>query len=239
MSKPTVMVIGGTRGTGKEVVKQLIQKGIPCIVGARTPSKAFSLFGDRVDIVPIDVTRTESLQQSLLPNLQALIYTVDITGGLGGRGFFASSSEIRKVVYQGLVNTVDVAKKQGFVNQFILLTTLGTRKPSWLIGLLDLIKPGILSACRDKVTYLENSGLPYTIIQAGLLHNWSTSPTALVIQQGEIKMSIKYQISRCHLAQVIVTSIANPDTYHKTFNVYGGKEKILNLDSIVTQFSVW
>ncbi len=84
-----ILVIGGTRGTGKTVVEQLIERGCSCTVLARNIAKAKGLFGDTVDIVYGDVTCPESLQTVLNSTFAAIIYTVDITDGLGGRGFAA------------------------------------------------------------------------------------------------------------------------------------------------------
>lgn len=39
-----VLVIGGTRGTGQQVVEQLIKQGCPCTVLARNVAKAQGLY---------------------------------------------------------------------------------------------------------------------------------------------------------------------------------------------------
>jgi uncharacterized protein YbjT (DUF2867 family) len=89
MSK-SILVIGGTRGTGKAVVEQSIALGYAVTVLARDTVKAQLLFGDAVDIVSGDVTAPTSLKTILSSAFDAVIYTVDITGGIGGRGFLAS-----------------------------------------------------------------------------------------------------------------------------------------------------
>jgi hypothetical protein len=228
----TVLVIGGTRGTGKAVVEQLIEQGRLCTVLARDIAKAKALFGDAVEIVYGDVTRSESLQTVLTSAFTAIIYTVDITGGVGGRGFFASRQRVNEVVYGGVVNTIDALKARGFNNQFILLTTLGLDKSSWIMMLLNQIKPGVIQASKDKSTYLMESGLPYTIVQAGALHNGAVSSKPLVVLQEAIPMQIDYRISRHHLAQVLISTVNNPMTINKIFNVYGGQEVQLSASSI-------
>ncbi len=223
MSK-SILVIGGTRGTGKAAIEQSIALGYSVTLMARDPDTAKSLFGDTVRIIYGDVTCPESLQTVVNPDFDAIIYTVDITGRVGGRGFFASRHNVRAIVYDGVVNTVDVAKDRGFQNQFILLTTLGLERSSLIMTVLDMIKPGVIQASRDKATHLIQSGLPYTIVQAGALHDRKVSREPLVISQGDIPMQLNYQMSRQHLAQVLVATVGNPLTIDKTFNVYGGQD---------------
>jgi NAD(P)-dependent dehydrogenase (short-subunit alcohol dehydrogenase family) len=234
MSNP-VLVIGGTRGTGKAVVAQLIEQGRPCTILARNVDKARALFGSAVDIVYGDVTLPESLQTVLTSEFSAIVYTVDITGGVGGRGFFASRQKINEVVCGGVVNTIDAIKIQGFKNQFILLTTLGLDKPSVIMALLNMIKPGVVQASKDKAAYLIQSGLPYTIIQAGALHDGTVSGNALALVSEELPMQMDYQISRHHLAQILVASISNPLAINKKFSVYGGQEIQLSSTNIDLQ----
>lgn len=236
--KQSVMVIGSTRGTGNLVVHQLISQGIPCIVMARNPSKARNLYPQAAKIIYGDVTQTDSLESALNCDLQALVYTVDVTGGLGGRGFFLPRKTIRDVVYQGVVNTVNAAKTTGKIKQFILLSTLGANNPSWLLKILDLIKPGAVAASQDKVEYLKRSGLNYTIVQAGILQNKPTTNRPLVINQKNIQMQLNTKISRANLAQVMVSCIGNTHTYNRSFNVYGGREVILNSTELQSQLSL-
>jgi nucleoside-diphosphate-sugar epimerase len=140
----TVLVIGWTRGTGRMVVEQSIAQGDSVTILARDISKAKTLFGDNIKIIYGDVTRPDSLKTIESADFDAIVYTVDITGGVGGRGFFASRQQIYKVVCGGVVNVVDALKVQNFKNQFILLTTLGLEKRSLIMNLLDIIKPGVV-----------------------------------------------------------------------------------------------
>jgi NAD(P)-dependent dehydrogenase (short-subunit alcohol dehydrogenase family) len=231
-----VLVIGGTRGTGKLVVEQLIKQGCPCTILARNVAKAQGLFGDAVNIVYGDVTSPDSLEKVLAPAaFAAIVYTVDITGGIGGRGFFADRQQVMDVVYGGVVNVVNALQAQDFNNQFVLLTTLGLEKPSLIMKLLNIIKPGVIQASQDKAAYLMKSGLPYTIVQAGALHDGAVSDTPLVLVQKEIPMQMNYRISRQHLAQVLVATINNSVAIGKVFSVYGGQESQLSTISINEQ----
>jgi NAD(P)-dependent dehydrogenase (short-subunit alcohol dehydrogenase family) len=235
MSK-SVLVIGGTRGTGKLAIDCAIAQGYSVTLLARDPAKAKVFFGDTVAIVNGDVTRPATLQTLEWSSFDAIIYTVDITGGIGGRGFFASRQNIYDIVCGGVINTINVAKEQGFQQQFILLTTLGLEKRSLIMNLLDTIKPGVVRASQDKAKYLVQSGLPYTIVQAGALHDRAISQTPLIILSGDLPMQLSYQISRHHLAQVLVATISNPATINQTFNVYGGQDVTLDPTNLDQQF---
>jgi NAD(P)H-binding len=143
---------------------------------------------------------------------------------------------VYEVVCNGVINVVKALKNQGFQNQFVLLTTLGLVKISPIMTLLNIIKPGVVQASQDKATYLMQSGLLYTIIQAGALHDRPVSNQPLVVKQGNIPMKINYQIGRQHLAQILVAAINHPLTINKTFNVYGGQTVPLSEADIDQQF---
>jgi NAD(P)H-binding len=230
-----ILVIGGTRGTGQAVVEQLIREGRSCTVLARNVAKAQKLFGDTVEIIYGDVTRPDTLKTVFTSAFAAIVYTVDITGGVGGRGFLLSRQRVSEVVYNGIANTVDAAQCHGFDRQFILLTTLGLEQLSPIMMLLNLIKPGVVEASQNKAACLIQSGLPYTIVQAGALHNGQDSGQPLVITQGNLPMRLNYRISRQHLARVLVATIDSPVTIGKTFNVYGGAEGQLTGTVIASQ----
>jgi nucleoside-diphosphate-sugar epimerase len=231
-----ILIIGGTRGTGKEVIEQAISQGDSVTVLARDPSKAKILFGDSLNILAGDVTDPKSLGKVLSADFDAIIYTVDITGGIGGRGFFASRQQIDRVVYGGVVNVVRALKDRGFNNQFIMLTTLGLENRSVIMNLLDIIKPGVVESSTSKATFLIQSGLPYTIVQAGALHNRTTSKEPLTISVGDIPMRLNYEISRHHLAQILLATIRHPLAIDKIFNVYGGRDLELSRSDLESAF---
>lgn len=230
-----IMVIGGTRGTGKLVLEKLISQNRPSVLLARNVEKSKTLFGDKIRILRGDVLQPESLRSAMDSPIGTIIYTVDITGGVGGRGIFSSKKKIREVVYGGVVNTVDAAKSKGFAGQFILLSTLGLHVSSFSMTILNLIKPGVSQASIDKTEYLKNSGINYTVVQAGALHDEQSSGTPLILTQKEIPMTMKRRISRNNLAQILIAAIGDKHLYNKVFSIYGGQEANLDLKVIKTQ----
>ena len=94
-------VIGCTRGTGLQIVRQLAARGARVRGIARDPVKARSLLPAGVNLRAGDVTDPASLRRAGLGECRAIFFAVDITGGIGGRGFFEPESRIREVTYQG------------------------------------------------------------------------------------------------------------------------------------------
>src|SRR6516225_1878126 len=106
-------VIGCTRGTRLQIARQLAERGAPVLGVARDPAKARDLLPAAVEIRAGDVTDPGSLRAAQLGACRAIFFAVDITGGIGGRGFFKPAGQIRAVTYEGLVNVVDAARAWG------------------------------------------------------------------------------------------------------------------------------
>ena len=122
-------VIGCTRGTGLQIARQLAERRTPVLGVARDPAKARNLLPAAVEIRAGDVTDPGSLRAAGLGACRAIFFAVDITGGVGGRGFFKPASQIRAVTYEGLVNVVDAAKAAAFTGRFRSPVRHGVRAP--------------------------------------------------------------------------------------------------------------
>ena len=94
-------VIGCTRGTGLQIARQLAERGAPVLGVARDPVKARNLLPAAVEIRAGDVTDPGSLRAARVGPCRAIFFAVDVTGGVGGRGFFKPASQIRAVTYEG------------------------------------------------------------------------------------------------------------------------------------------
>ena len=90
-------VIGCTRGTGLQIARQLAERRAPVLGVARDPVKARNLLPAAVEIRAGDVTDPGSLPAARLGACRAIFFAVDVTGGVGGRGFFKPASQIRAV----------------------------------------------------------------------------------------------------------------------------------------------
>lgn len=219
----TIAVIGATRGSGLQVMRQLIDAGRPAAAVVRDQEKGRDLFGDRASIVYGDVTRPESLVEAVDPDWAAIVFTVDITGGIGGRGLFASREKIRAVMYGGLVNTVEACKQRGFKGRLVLLSTIGLTQPSTGMAILNRVKPGLRDHSLDKGEYLKKSGLDYCIVRAGILNDKPGGTHALNITARDWPLEMRYRIGRTDLARVLLACASHPAASRRELSVFWGE----------------
>lgn len=223
MSEFKAAVVGSTRGTGLAIGKLLLSRGAHVVAVARDPSKAVREIGPGVEAVYGDVTKAETMDACLPAGLDAIFYTVDITGGIGGRGIFGKPEQIRAAVYGGVVHTVAAAQKAGFGGRFVLLNTIGLEIDSWLMKMLDGMKKGLKRASIDKNAYLRGSGLDYCIVHAGVLNNAPGGRKEIIIGNQEVKLTMGTQISRQDVARVMVACAWNKDMKNSSIHIYQGK----------------
>lgn len=218
----TIAIIGATRGTGLAAMRQLIAASQPATAVVRSIEKARGLFGDRAGVVYGDVTRPETLAQAIDPDWTGIVFTVDITGGIAGRGMFASREKIRAVMYGGLANTVEACKQRGFKGRLVLLSTIGLSLPSTGMKILNWVKPGLRDHSVDKAEYLKKSGLDWTVVRAGILNDKPAAGHALTITAQDRPLEMRYQIARADLARVMLASVTNPAAGKREFSVFWG-----------------
>lgn len=219
----TIAVIGATRGSGLQVMRQLIDAGRPAAAVVRDQEKGRDLFGDRASILYGDVTRPESLVEAVDPDWAAIVFTVDITGGIGGRGLFASREKIRAVMYGGLVNTVEACKQRGFKGRLVLLSTIGLTQPSTSMAILNRVKPGLRDHSLDKGQYLKKSALDYCIVRAGILNDKPGGTHALNITARDWPLEMRYRIGRTDLARVLLACASHPAASRRELSVFWGE----------------
>ncbi|WP_448505942.1 NAD(P)H-binding protein [Immundisolibacter sp.] len=219
----TIAVIGATRGTGLAAMQQLIGAGRPAAAVVRSVEKARGLFGDKATLVYGDVTRPETLAEAIDPEWAGIVFTVDITGGIAGRGMFASREKIRAVMYGGLVNTVEACRQRGFKGRLVLLSTIGLSIPSTGMKILNWVKPGLRDHSIDKAEYLKKSGLDWAVVRAGILNDKPAGQHALVITAQDRPLEMRYRIARADLARVMLACVTDPAASKREFSVFWGE----------------
>lgn len=216
----TIAVIGATRGTGLAAMHQLISADRPAVAVVRSMEKARGLFGDRATTVYGDVTRPETLEQAVDPDWAGIVFTVDITGGIAGRGMFAGREKIRAVMYGGLANTVEACKRCGFKGRLVLLSTIGLSLPSTGMNILNWVKSGLREHSIDKGEYLKKSGLDWTIVRAGILNDKPVGTHVLTITTEDRPLEMRYQIGRADLARVMLACVGHSAAHKREFSVF-------------------
>jgi uncharacterized protein YbjT (DUF2867 family) len=221
--KTQFCIVGATHGTGLLITQQLLQSGAMVRVLARNPDKARQLLGNRVDVCHGDVTDACSVCDAIAEEQTAIFFTVAATGGIDGRGLFASKTTIRNVTYQGLINLVDAARSRGFEGRIILPSVIGADRSSVMIRFLDKIKSGLQRNIIEREIYLRASGLDYTIVRAPILTNAPAGDANIRIARATNKLTAGPKISRGDLARVLILASQENIASRKTFDLFSSK----------------
>ena len=203
-SDDAVFVLGGTRGTGLEIVRQLEAQGHPVTVLVRESSdlealkqtEAVLVTGDAMDKASIDramATGRFTAAISTLSGTEAGGWAVDSTGNING---------------------ITAAREAG-IGRFILISSIGVGDSE------GALPPGVVKALevpfREKgeaEAYLVESGLSYTIIRPGGLTNKTPSGKGTLIEDP----TATGVISRAELARLAIASIDDAETTDKTLS---------------------
>jgi uncharacterized protein YbjT (DUF2867 family) len=221
--KPKFCIVGATSGTGLRIARQLLQTGSSLRVLARYPDKARRLLGGRAEIRQGDVTDARSLRDALGADDKAIFFTVAATGGMDGRGLFASETMIRSVTYQGLRNLVDSARAIGFQGRIILPSVFGADRSSIMVRILNRVKRGLQRNLSERELYLRASGLDYTIVRAPILTNGPVGQADLCITGATHPLTAGPRLSRGDLARVLVLVSGQTAASRKTFDLFSAK----------------
>jgi uncharacterized protein YbjT (DUF2867 family) len=209
-----ILVIGGTRGTGLQIVQRLLRGGYSVRVLARNAARARETLDAAVEIVEGDITKPDSLPGAM-KDMDQILFTAGVTGGRVGEPW------VRAVTYDGIRNTLAAAKDAGFRGRFLYMSTVGVTTPSPAAAFLNLIKQNILHWRKRAEEEIRSSGIDYTIIRAGMLTNDPAGRRAIEIGQDGYPLAFKYRISRADVAEVFVEALRHPETRRARFNVVG------------------
>jgi uncharacterized protein YbjT (DUF2867 family) len=211
-----VLVIGGTRGTGLLIARQLSQQGRPVQVLARNPVHAAKLLGPMIHIVPGDITR----EGTLPPALRSVGHVVFTAGCRSGRP--VGEAQIIATEYRGVLNTLAAAQRTGFAGRFLYMTASGTMRRSLAAIALNLYKGNTLIWRRRAEAAIRASDLDYTIIRAGVLLNRPGGQRAIRLTQEALPLSPRYRIARADVAEAFVAALDHPKTKRTTFEIVWG-----------------
>lgn len=201
-----VLVVGGTRATGLEIVRFLQAGGKSVTVMARHSSDISVLEELGVPVVRADALESAEVARAIVPGrYRAVIST------LGG-----TSQESVRPDYEGNRNLIDAAKAAG-IRRFIMVTVIGAGDSAdsppiiarWLLR--DLIA---LKTQAEK--HLTTSGLDYTIIRPGGLLDKPASGKAVLTEDPETFS----WISRADLGQLVVDALDDRQTIGKTYSAF-------------------
>lgn len=197
-----VLVFGGTRNTGLEVVRILRERGEPVTALVRPTSDTSQLEALDVDLAEGDAMDAETLAGAFEERkIRAVVSTI---------GCLSCDPP---PAYEGNRNIIDAAKTAG-VERIVLITTIGSgdsadTPPFISRAFLQKILP--LKTAAEE--HLKESGLDYTIIRPGGLTPSTPSGQGYLSEDPEAFGFI----SRPDLARLIVACLDDANTIGKTF----------------------
>ncbi|MDJ0730744.1 MAG: SDR family oxidoreductase [Crocosphaera sp.] len=185
------LVAGATGETGRRIVQELVNRQIPVRALVRDQDKGKTILPPEVELVVGDVLEVDSLTKAMSGCTVLLCAT-------GARPSLDPSGPYQ-VDYEGTKNLVNVAKEQG-IEQFVLVSSLCVSRFFHPLNLFWLV----LYWKKQAETYLENSGLKYTIVRPGGLKNEDNSNPILLSSADTL---FEGSIPRKKVAQVCVDSL--------------------------------
>lgn len=164
-----LLIIGGTGGTGQQLIKQALKQGHRLTVLARRPEKIKISHPD-LTVVKGNVLDMENVRKAVAGQEAVL-------SALGHKRFFIKT----KILSEGTRNIIHAMHENG-VSRFICVTSLGVGDSRFKLGLyhtLFVIPVIIFFYFRDKEKQeklIRASGLEWTIIRpAQLIPQWAAS----------------------------------------------------------------
>jgi uncharacterized protein YbjT (DUF2867 family) len=205
-----VLVAGATGGTGQQIVAQLKEQGYGVRALVRDAASAAEKLGADVPMIVADVRDPESLVAAF----DGVTRVISAIGASEKEG--PNSPEF--VDYGGNKNLIDAAVNAR-VRQFVFVSSMGVTHEDHP---LNKIFGNVLIWKRNAEDDLRDSGIPYTIVRPGGLHDKPGGEQQIVFEQAdEVKV---VSISRTDLASILVAALAHPEAQTRTFAVFTVKE---------------
>jgi uncharacterized protein YbjT (DUF2867 family) len=200
-----VLVIGGTKGTGFDIVKVLRARGDAVTVLARPASNTAEL-----EKIGARILRGNALNANEVNNVFIADKYAAVISTLGTTG-----KDRPRPDFDGNKNVFDAAKSSG-VRRVLLVTTIGSGNSRgvepWIAGrfLREII--ALKSQAED---YLRASGLDYTIIRPGGLLKSNLLPGDVFLTEDTQAFS---WIGRNDLARLVVRALDDPQAINKVYH---------------------
>jgi len=217
MNQPTstILVIGGTRGTGQLIVQRLNRDGCRVRALVRNATTARAKLPPSIEVVGGDVTVPATLRAPLA-GVEHIIFTAGVTQRP------APESLVRAIDFQGVVHTLQAATQAGFRGRFLYMNSIGIHRSSLLRFALDLVKRRVLFWRKRAEEEIRKSGIDYTIIRAGLLTAGPSGQRPVEIAQRDRPLTFRTRIARDDVAEVFLAALKDDRTRRTTFEVVWG-----------------
>jgi uncharacterized protein YbjT (DUF2867 family) len=201
-------VAGATGETGRRIVRQLVDRGIPVRALVRDPEKARSILPTEVELVKGDVLDKSEL-------IGAIADSTVLFCATGAKPSF-DPTQPYKVDFEGTKNLVDAAKAKG-IEHFVFVSSLCTSQFFHPLNLFWLI----LVWKKQAEEYLQKSGLTYTIVRPGGLKNEDNDNVIVMSSADTLNEG---SIPRTKVAQVCIESVFQPSARNKIVEIVAKPE---------------
>jgi uncharacterized protein YbjT (DUF2867 family) len=208
-----ILVIGGTRGTGRLVVRLLEERADQVRILARNPSRVKIVASSTVEVIGGDITKPDTLSRAL-EGVRHIVFTAGIRSGRP-----ATEAMIKRTEHEGVLNTLTAARRAGLAGRFVYMNSSGVTTRSVSTMLLNLYKGNTLEWRRRAEDQIRSSGLDYTVVRAGFLLNRRGGEHALEVTQEVLPLSPRYRVARADVAATIVAALDHPRAVRSTFEV--------------------
>lgn len=197
-------VAGATGATGSRIVTQLVDRGVPVVAFVRDAAAARGKLPIEVTLVEGNVNDKESIRGAMADCTVLLSAT-------GARPGFDPTGPYQ-VDYEGTKNLIDVAKDTG-IDHFVMVSSLCVSRFFHPLNLFFLI----LYWKQQAETYLQASGLTYTIVRPGGLKDDDTDNRALIMAPADTLF--EGSVPRLKVAQVCVEALYLPQSRNKIVEI--------------------
>jgi uncharacterized protein YbjT (DUF2867 family) len=210
-----VLVFGGTRGTGLEIVRKLRERGEAVTVAVRSTSNTAELEKLGVSTVIADALDAEQVTNAVTSGgYAAVVSTLGTTRG----------EQHKRPDYIGNRNVIDATQAAG-VKRFVFITVIGAGDSSDAApGFSKRFLAEVISLKTRAEDHLRASGLDYTIIRPGGLGDVPATGTAVLVEDPKAFSFI----GREDLADLAVQALGDPSTVGKTYAAYDPSRKTMS-----------
>jgi len=201
-----VLVFGGNKGTGLDIVRLLRARGEAVTVVARRSSDTRALAPLGVTLVIADALHPAEVRAAFASNVfQSVISTLG-----------SSKPGEQRPDFEGNRNVIDAARAAG-IRHLVLVTVVGAGDSRGSAPFpMDSLLKDVIAAKTAAEDYLKASGIPYTIVRPGGLGAGPASGAAYLTTDAQ---AFSY-IERADLAQLVVDALGSTAALGKTFTAY-------------------
>lgn len=209
----TVLVVGATGRTGREVVARSLEAGYRVRALVRDEARARASLGSEVALIVGDVRTGEGVAKA--------VDGADFVISALGSNVRNDPSNTPELVDYGGVSRLAEKAAESKVRHFVLVSSMGATHPDHP---LNRMYSNILIWKLKGEDALRSSGVPYTIVRPGGLTEARGGEFLPMMMQGD-DLSRQGRIARADVAVIAVAALGRSEAMQKTFEVISSDAK--------------